>query len=49
LLSYNGGRSEIKSRLRSAMSPWIDRRQKLDIIRDELEDGGIVLPRHWSG
>ena len=43
LLSFNGGRSEIKSRFRSAISPWIDRRQKLDIIRDELEDRGIAL------
>jgi Hint domain len=45
LLSLNGGRSEIKSRLRSAISPWIDRRQKLDIIRDELEERGIALLR----
>ena len=43
LLSFNGGRSEIKSRLRSAISPWIDRRQKLDIIRDELEEHGIAV------
>ena len=43
LLSFNGGRSEIKSRFRSAISPWIDRRQKLDIIRDELEERGIAL------
>jgi hypothetical protein len=26
LLSFNGGRSELKSRFRSAFSPWIDRR-----------------------
>ena len=45
LLSLNGGRSEIKSRFRSAISPWIDRRQKLDIIRDELEERGIALLR----
>ena len=45
LLSFNGGRSEIKSRFRSAISPWIDRRQKLDIIRDELEERGIALSR----
>jgi hypothetical protein len=41
-----GRRIEIKSRFRSAISPWIDCRQKLDIIRDELEEGGIVLPQH---
>jgi hypothetical protein len=45
LLSLNGGRSELKSRFRSAISPWIDRRQKLDIIRDELEERGIALLR----
>ena len=41
-----GRRIEIKSRFRSAISPWIECRQKLDIIRDELEEGGIVLPQH---
>jgi hypothetical protein len=45
LLSCNGGRSEIRSRFRSAISPWIDRRQKLDIIRDELEERGITVLR----
>ena len=43
LLSFNGGRNELKSRFRSALSPWIDRRQKLDIIRDEVEERGIAL------
>ena len=41
-----GPRIEIKSHFRSAISPWIDRRQKLDIIRDELEKRGIALLRH---
>jgi Hint domain len=45
LLSFNGGRSEVKSRFRSAISPWVDRRQKLDIIRDGLEERGIALLR----
>jgi len=45
LLSFNGGRNELKSRFRSALSPWIDRRQKLDIIRDEVEERGIALLR----
>jgi hypothetical protein len=45
LLSCTGARREIKSRFRSAISPWIDRRQKLDIIRDELEERGIALLR----
>jgi hypothetical protein len=38
-----GDRVEIKSRFRSAISPWFDRRQKLDIIRDKLDEGEIVL------
>jgi hypothetical protein len=45
LLSCTGARREIKSRLRSAISPWIDRRRKLDIIRDELEERGIAVLR----
>jgi hypothetical protein len=44
-LSCTGGRREIKSHLRSAISPWIDRRQKLDVIRDELKERGISLLR----
>ena len=43
LLSCTGARREIKSRLRSAISPWIDRRHKLDTIRDDLEERGIAL------
>lgn len=42
-LSYNGGRSELKSRLRSAISPWLDRRQRIDIIRDRIEERAAVL------
>ncbi len=37
-----GRRVEITSRFRSATSPLIDRRQKLDIIRDKLEEGDIT-------
>jgi hypothetical protein len=36
----------MKSDFRSAISPWIDRRQKLDVIRDELKERGISLLRH---
>ena len=36
--AYNGARSEIKSRLRSAISPWLDFRTKIDIVRDSIED-----------
>jgi hypothetical protein len=42
-LSCTGGRREIKSRFRSAISPWIDCRQKLDLIRDDLRERGIAL------
>jgi Hint domain len=38
-----GGRGEMRSRLRSAISPWIDRRQEFDVIRDNLEERGIAL------
>jgi hypothetical protein len=30
-------RSRIKSHLRSALSPWIDRRQPIDLVRDRLD------------
>ena len=45
LLSCTGSRREIRSRFRSAISPWVDRRQKLDVIRDELEEYGIAVLR----
>ena len=45
LLRYNWGRGEIKSCLRSAISPWIDRRQTVDLIRDKLEARGLALLR----
>jgi Hint domain len=41
-----GGRIEIKSRLRSAISPWIDCRDKPDVMRDEFEEVGYVLSRY---
>jgi len=40
-----GDSVEMKSRFRSAISPWIDRRQQLDIIRDKLAEGEIALLR----
>jgi hypothetical protein len=45
ILSCTGRRRAIKSHFRSAISPWIDRRQKLDIIRDELKERGTSLLR----
>lgn len=43
LLRYGYRRGEIKSCFRSAISPWIDRRQPVDIIRDKLDARGIAL------
>lgn len=48
LLSCTGARREIKSRFRSAISPWIDRRQKLDVIRDDLRERGNALSLRQS-
>jgi len=38
IVSCTGARRELGSRARSAMAPWIDRRQQVDLIRDRLED-----------
>jgi hypothetical protein len=45
LLGFNGGRSQLRSRLRSVASLVVDRRQPIDIIRDTLEERGIELAR----
>jgi hypothetical protein len=45
MLSFYGGRDELRSRLRSAASIVVDRRQPLDIIRDSLEERGLELAR----
>jgi Hint domain-containing protein len=45
LLGFNGHRGELRSRLRSALSLVVDRRQPLDIIRDTLEERGLELAR----
>ena len=37
-----GGRIELMSRLRSALSPWIDLRNQADVVRDQLEERGFV-------
>ena len=36
---------QLKSRMRSALSPWLDRRAPLDVIRDRLEERAIMLSR----
>jgi hypothetical protein len=33
-----GGRDELKSRFRSAVSPWVDLRNQADVVRDRLEE-----------
>lgn len=48
ILTFNGGRNEVKSRLRSAVSIWLDRRQQLDVIRDRLEERGIALGQNTT-
>jgi len=42
---YGGGRDELKSRFRSTISPWFDRREPIDMIRDRLDERGIALTR----
>jgi hypothetical protein len=44
-VSFGGGRGELKSRMRSALSPLLDRRTPLDLIRDRLEDRAILFSR----
>ena len=44
-VSYGGSRGELKSRVRSAISPWLDRRQPIDVIRDRLEEGEPAFSR----
>jgi hypothetical protein len=44
ILSYEGsGRKEMTSRLRSALSPLVDYRQEIDVIRDRLEERALAL------
>jgi hypothetical protein len=43
-----GGRVELKSRFRSALSPWIDLRNQADVVRDQLEERGLVDSRQFE-
>jgi Hint domain len=38
MLGYNGGRSRLRGRIRSAVSQVIDVRSKLEIVRDDLRE-----------
>jgi hypothetical protein len=43
VIPIHGGRVELMSRARSALSPWIDLRDRADVVRDRLEEGRIML------
>jgi len=43
LLGFNGGRSRLRSHMRSVASLVIDRRQPIDVIRDRLDEQGLGL------
>lgn len=43
LIFYKGRRGMIQSRMRSAVAPWLDMRNQLDLIRDRLELRGVAL------
>ena len=43
LLSYYGGKGMLRGRMRSAISPVIDVRTELDVMRDELEARALVM------
>ena len=43
LIPIHGGRVELMSRARSALSPWIDLRDRADIVRDRW--GRRLRPR----
>jgi hypothetical protein len=48
LVHIGGGRDELKSRLRSALSPLIDLRDQADVVRDRLEGCGIALAQELA-
>ena len=43
--TYGGLRGEFKSRLRSAVSPWLDRREPIDVVRDRLDERAAAFSR----
>jgi hypothetical protein len=45
LLRFTGGRSKLRSHLRSVASLMIDRRQPIDIIRDSMDERGLGVAR----
>jgi hypothetical protein len=49
LVQFIGGRSQLKSRIRSALAPLVDRRHRLDVIRDRIEERGLVSANAFLG
>ena len=47
-VSYGGRRAQLKSRMRSAISPWLDVREQIDVIRDRLEERAVGLTRELA-
>jgi hypothetical protein len=45
VLSFHGRRDQLRSRLRSMTAIMVDRRQPLDVIRDQLEERGLQLAK----
>jgi len=45
LLGFDGGRSKLRSHLRSVASVVVDRRRPIDVIRDTMEERGIAFAR----
>ena len=43
VIPVHGGRVELMSRARSALSPWIDLRDHAEVVRDRLEEGAYSL------
>ena len=43
--AYGGLRGEFKSRVRSAISPWLDRREPIDVIRDRMDERALAVSR----
>jgi hypothetical protein len=41
-LVHIGGRAELMSRFRSALSPWLDLRNQADVVRDRVEERGFL-------
>lgn len=42
-ISLSGRRRQVKSRLRSALAPWVDTRKPIDKVRDRIEDRALKL------